>query len=564
MDADGHAAARTARCRVVRTASGSGGRRGGVGPGVSLRARSRSRRARTARSAARVAGRARLGVPRPGDRGPLPRARGHATRVDERRLPAAWHRGEGGVEVAGRGRRLGRRQRRRKDAATSSARPRPAGRARARARRATAAVTLYGRASRRGARALLAVHARRSAPAATDWIVEYTFDRDGPRELAFRHGRRRATAATGSPRRSRGWICAIRPTARSRGRCSTTRCRGREQRAPSARRVHARIDSARHRRDHGVGRRRQVVGRVRLGRRRRQGRRGLQAASTSTARSSPRPRGPVGRSRGSGSTVSWLRVEMVDLEDKFAHTGDRDSHRLDSAASVARVDRVESFTSDERARLAPYFSNADGPVFALVGLPETVKAAMFARYSRYPGTLRRLFLDEFADSLPERAARRATTSRAPARRSSSSASSSATATTRWPSSAARTSPCEWVSNVLTKVLQRPRLAGYLEQSTRYIAYDAPMPGGGYRYYRDRGARPRVRGGDGRAVRRLLGGAAARDARGWTRRSRSRPASPTRCAAARSRPRRWTCCAACCPPRRCRTWASTRAARPTSS
>ena len=34
--------------------------------------------------------------------------------------------------------------------------------------------------------------------------------------------------------------------------------------------------------------------------------------------------------------------------------------------------------------------------------------------------------------------------------------------------------CEWVSNVLTKVLQRPRLGAYLEQSTRYIAYDAPM------------------------------------------------------------------------------------------
>jgi thymidylate synthase ThyX len=46
--------------------------------------------------------------------------------------------------------------------------------------------------------------------------------------------------------------------------------------------------------------------------------------------------------------------------------------------------------------------------------------------------------------------------------------------------------CEWVSNVLTKVLQRPRLGAYLEQSTRYIAYDAPMPAppGGYRYYRD--------------------------------------------------------------------------------
>ena len=45
--------------------------------------------------------------------------------------------------------------------------------------------------------------------------------------------------------------------------------------------------------------------------------------------------------------------------------------------------------------------------------------------------------------------------------------------------------CEWVSNVMTKVLQRPRLAAYLEQSTRYIAYDAPMGEGlGYRYWRD--------------------------------------------------------------------------------
>jgi thymidylate synthase ThyX len=37
---------------------------------------------------------------------------------------------------------------------------------------------------------------------------------------------------------------------------------------------------------------------------------------------------------------------------------------------------------------------------------------------------------------------------------------------------------------MTKMLQRPRLAAYLEQSTRYIAYDQEMPdGGGYRYWR---------------------------------------------------------------------------------
>src|SRR5947208_9907966 len=62
---------------------------------------------------------------------------------------------------------------------------------------------------------------------------------------------------------------------------------------------------------------------------------------------------------------------------------------------------VESFNPTERAKLEPHFTNLDLPVFALVNLPETVKGAMFARYSRYQGTLRRLFLDEFAASLPE-------------------------------------------------------------------------------------------------------------------------------------------------------------------
>src|SRR5215475_10641020 len=57
--------------------------------------------------------------------------------------------------------------------------------------------------------------------------------------------------------------------------------------------------------------------------------------------------------------------------------------------------RVETFTPEERAALAPYFTNLDGPVFALVNLPEVVKGALFARYSRSPKSLRRLFLDEF-------------------------------------------------------------------------------------------------------------------------------------------------------------------------
>jgi thymidylate synthase ThyX len=145
---------------------------------------------------------------------------------------------------------------------------------------------------------------------------------------------------------------------------------------------------------------------------------------------------------------------------------------------------VETFTPAEAARLAPHVTRLDGPVFGLVNLPETVKGALFARYSRYQGTLRRLFLDEFADSLPdaggeafdgaegERAAQ--LYERIFVGYGDDSVAQLGGAHIA----------CEWVSNVLTKVLQRPRLGAYLEQSTRYIPYDTPLPAGGYRYYRD--------------------------------------------------------------------------------
>jgi thymidylate synthase ThyX len=144
---------------------------------------------------------------------------------------------------------------------------------------------------------------------------------------------------------------------------------------------------------------------------------------------------------------------------------------------------AETFTAAEEARLAPHVTSLHAPVFALVNLPETVKGALFARYSRHPGTLRRLFLDEFADSLPslppfegdegERAAKLYDTIFLGYGDDSVAQLGAAHVA------------CEWVSNVLTKILQRPRIGvAYLEQSTRYIAYDAPMPGSRYRYFRD--------------------------------------------------------------------------------
>jgi thymidylate synthase ThyX len=151
---------------------------------------------------------------------------------------------------------------------------------------------------------------------------------------------------------------------------------------------------------------------------------------------------------------------------------------------------VESFSDEERALLVPHFTNLDRPVFALVNLPETVKGALFARYSRYQGTLRRLFLDEFAADVAGATA--ATWDGAEGQRAARlyervflGYGDDSVAQLGGAHIA-----CEWVSNLLTKILQRPRPAAYLEQSTRYIAYDAPMPGGGYRFHRDPELGPR--------------------------------------------------------------------------
>ncbi len=147
---------------------------------------------------------------------------------------------------------------------------------------------------------------------------------------------------------------------------------------------------------------------------------------------------------------------------------------------------VEDFTAEERALLAPHFTNLDRPVFALVNLPETVKGALFARYSRYSGTVRRLYLEEFAGDVPagERPFDGAEGERAAKlyERVFLGYGDDSIAQVGGAHVA-----CEWVSNILTKLLQRGRLAAYLEQSTRYIPYDKPLPddaGGGYRYYRD--------------------------------------------------------------------------------
>jgi thymidylate synthase ThyX len=128
---------------------------------------------------------------------------------------------------------------------------------------------------------------------------------------------------------------------------------------------------------------------------------------------------------------------------------------------------VEAFTADERAALAPYFTSLDGPVFAVVNLPEVVKGALFARYSRSPKSVRRLFLDEFRDAAQAGPGAGAAVGTARAERLYARVLSE-----YGDDSVAQLGgvhlACEDASNVLTKVLEWGRLMAYLEQSTRYI------------------------------------------------------------------------------------------------
>ncbi len=140
----------------------------------------------------------------------------------------------------------------------------------------------------------------------------------------------------------------------------------------------------------------------------------------------------------------------------------------------------ETFTASESEVLSPFFSNVDRPVFVLTNLPEVVKGALFARYSRSAKSLRRLFLEEFQGNVPmlqnaggtEVGVERA--ERLYARIFGGYGDDSVAQL------GGAHIACEGVSNVLTKILERGRLMAYLEQSTRYVPY-TDQPGGKWKY-----------------------------------------------------------------------------------
>jgi thymidylate synthase ThyX len=144
------------------------------------------------------------------------------------------------------------------------------------------------------------------------------------------------------------------------------------------------------------------------------------------------------------------------------------------------------FSPQECDILRRHFSNVDGPVFALTNLPDVVKGALFARYSRSPKSLRRLFLDEFyqgglATPAPE------------AEQLGFADTGIGRAEELYERMLVEYGDdsvaqlvgvhiaVEDASNILTKILEWGRLLSYLEQSTRYIPYNQKQ-GDRWRYH----------------------------------------------------------------------------------
>src|SRR4051794_13129612 len=145
---------------------------------------------------------------------------------------------------------------------------------------------------------------------------------------------------------------------------------------------------------------------------------------------------------------------------------------------------AEEFSAGEAEVLRRYCTNLDQPVFALVNLPEVVKGALFARYSRSAKSLRRLFLDEFVSELDIAGVHSVDATVGVER---AEQLYERVFLEYGDDSVAQLGgvhlACEQASNLLTKILERGRIMSYLEQSTRYIAYDARVDGR-YRYFRD--------------------------------------------------------------------------------
>ena len=132
---------------------------------------------------------------------------------------------------------------------------------------------------------------------------------------------------------------------------------------------------------------------------------------------------------------------------------------------------LDSFTEEEKSILKNHFSNVDGQVFAITTPKQVDRGALMSRYSRTDKTMRRIFLDEFANN-PHRGEEFYT--RVLLDYGDDSVAELGEAQIA----------VEGISNIAAKKIQDRRVGlSYLEKSSRYVAFNQKI-GGYYRYIRE--------------------------------------------------------------------------------
>jgi thymidylate synthase ThyX len=151
------------------------------------------------------------------------------------------------------------------------------------------------------------------------------------------------------------------------------------------------------------------------------------------------------------------------------------------------------FTTEEKTRLAPFFTNMEGDVFGLK-LPQEVAGALFSRYSRSSKSLRRVFLEEFLGNT-EFALGDVLGSHGPGETQDSLAIEKArqfydrVLVGYGDDSVAQLGgahiACENISNVAAKILEDARIGiAPLEKSTRYVRFDQKDRAGEYAFHKE--------------------------------------------------------------------------------
>ena len=133
---------------------------------------------------------------------------------------------------------------------------------------------------------------------------------------------------------------------------------------------------------------------------------------------------------------------------------------------------MDSFTEEEKAKLAGHFSSADRNVFAVTTPRQVDRGALMSRYSRTDKSMRRVFLDEF-DKNPNRGEE--FYRKVLLEYGDDSVAELGEAQVA----------LEGISNIAAKKIEDRRIGlSYLEKSSRYVAFDKKASGK-YRYLREK-------------------------------------------------------------------------------